>query len=81
MTPSAPASSLCLYSSMAWAVSLDPPPVMTFARPATTFFATFTSLTFSLSVRVLVSPVVPVTTMPSAPCVTRYSMCFSTSSQ
>ena len=38
-------------------------------------------LSFSGSVSVLVSPVVPVTTMPSAPAVMTSSMCFSTSGQ
>src|SRR5690606_27410869 len=54
---------------------------MIFARPPATSFATSTSLTFSGSVSVLVSPVVPVTTMPSAPWVTTWSTCFSTSDQ
>ncbi len=37
--PSAPAFSLALYSSMAWAVSLDPPPVMIFAPAGRDVFA------------------------------------------
>ena len=67
MTPSAPAASLALYSCIAWAVSLEPPPVMILALPAETLLPTFTSCNFSASVSVLVSPVVPVTTTPSAP--------------
>jgi len=59
MTPSAPAFSLALYSSMACAVSFEPPPVMMDARPALTDLPTSTSRSFSASVRVLVSPVVP----------------------
>src|SRR3990170_2328876 len=66
---------------MACAVSLDPPPVMILARPLATDFPTSTSLIFSGSVRVLVSPVVPVTTIPSAPALMTSSMCFSTPAQ
>src|SRR5688572_973306 len=81
MMPSAPAFSLALYSSIAWAVSFEPPPVMIFARPAATSLPASTSRIFSASVSVDVSPVVPVTTMPSAPAVMTSSMCFSTAGQ
>src|SRR5215207_358282 len=66
---------------MACAVSLDPPPVMILARPAATLLPTSTRRIFSGSVSVDVSPVVPVTTMPSAPAATTSSMCCSTPGQ
>jgi hypothetical protein len=81
MMPSAPARSLARYSSIAWAVSFEPPPVMIRARPEATSLPTSTRRIFSGSVRVEVSPVVPVTTMPSAPEVMTSSMCFSTAGQ
>ena len=55
--------------------------MMIFARPAATDLPTSTSLSFSGSVSVLVSPVVAVTTMPSAPALMTSSMCFSTPGQ
>src|SRR5690606_32432809 len=66
---------------MAWAVSFEPPPVMIFARPDATLLPTSTSLSFSASVSVEVSPVVPVTTMPSAPDVITASISRSVASQ